>query len=242
MNLNKSISIVLPTYNEVNSIIDLIDVLNLIMEKQKYDGEIIVVDDNSKDGTSEAIIKKSRECPSVKAIIRQNERGLATAIKRGIAEAKGEIIIIMDTDFNHDPFKVPEFVSLLDHYQIVSGSRYVWGGSMMGSRWRYWGSYWFNVLIRSILRMPTKDNLSGFVAFKKSILRDFNIDDIFRGYGEYYIRFLWAARNLHLSLIEVPVVYKMRQGGESKTSFIKYVFIYFMTILELRFSRLNIKQ
>ena len=237
MEVEKKVSIILPTYNEVDSVSDLIDVILLVVEKNRIPTEIIVIDDNSGDGTAAVVQGKSEINPAVKCIVRENERGLASAIKRGIMEATGDVIMIMDTDFNHDPLKIPEFINLLSYYQIVSGSRYVWGGGMLGPKWRYWGSYLFNVLIRSFLRMATKDNLSGFVAFDKSILGRMNLDEVFSGYGEYYIRFLWIAKKNNLSLIEIPVIYKMREGGKSKTNFFKYLLIYFATVLELRVKR-----
>jgi len=230
----REISVILPTYNEIYNIVDLIETLCMLMDKKEIKAEIVVVDDNSPDGTGRLVAERYNNNSQVKCIIRENERGLATAIKTGILNSKGDVIVIMDTDFNHDPFKLPEMIAINDHYDIVSGSRYVWGGGMLGSRFRYWGSYFFNLFIRAILGLETRDNFSGFVVFKRQILDKFDMDYVFRGYGEYYIRFLWYAKKLNLKVIEVPVMYKLRQGGESKTNFLRCLFVYALTALQLK--------
>lgn len=231
------ISVVLPTYNEKESIVDLIDTLDKILTSEMVDFEIVVVDDNSLDGTGLFVKQRYGGLKHITCIIRKHERGLATAIKAGILNSSGEVILLMDTDFNHDPFRIPEMVKVIPKCDIVSGSRYLPGGGMMGSQGRYWGSYVFNSFIRLMLGLKTRDNLSGFVLFRKSILSAFNLDKIFFGYGDYYIRFLYCASKCNLNIIEIPVVYKLRCGGNSKTNFLTHTFEYIKTVIEIKLNK-----
>lgn len=226
-------SIILPTYNEKDSIIDLIETLNLLLTKDGFDFEIIVVDDNSPDKTGTLVNEKYANYGDISCIIRKDERGLASALKTGIINAKGDSVLLMDTDFNHDPFAAPEMMKLISEYDVVSGSRYIKGGGMMGSKLRYWGSYLFNHFIRIMTGVDTKDNLSGFVIFRKEILKDFDLNQIFTGYGDYYIKFLYRCKKLKLKIREIPVVYKLRVGGDSKTNFVRHLLGYILTVIKI---------
>jgi len=231
----KSISIVLPTYNEHENIVPLIEALQDVTSQNGWRAEIIVVDDNSPDGTARAVADRFQGAPDVQLICRNDERGLATAIQRGLERASGDILIVMDTDFNHDPLDVPRLVKMTEDHDVVVGSRYVPGGGMEMSRGRFWGSYLFNVFIRLVLWLKTHDNLSGFLAVRRSVWE--SIADpakIFYGYGDYCIRFLYAAQRRGLKIKEVPVVYQLRGAGESKTRLLKYTLQYTASVLRLR--------
>ena len=199
------------------------------------DYEVILVDDDSPDKTGEFVQETFKHNKRVRAIIRKNEKGLASALLRGIGESAGTHIILMDTDFNHDPKYLKQFFDLSKYYDIVGGSRYTWGGNMEGGRARYIGSLLFNYFLSLILSMKSTDNTGGFVLFKKSILEKMNLKKIFKGYGEFYFRFLLAAQYLGTSCIEIPVVYGPRASGASKTYFAKYIFIYTFEGLKLLF-------
>ncbi|RMF92320.1 MAG: glycosyltransferase [Candidatus Schekmanbacteria bacterium] len=230
-------SIILPTYNEKDSILDLVEILILLLNKEKFEFEIIVVDDDSPDKTGYLVNERYSNYENISCIIRKNERGLASALKTGIERAEGDAILLMDTDFNHDPFVVPQMIRLITDYDIVSGSRYIKGGGMMGSKLRYWGSYLFNHFIRIMIGVETKDNLSGFVIFRRDILKDFDLDEIFTGYGDYYIKFLYRCKELDLRVCEIPVVYKLRQGGSSKTNFVRHLIGYIITVLKIKLDK-----
>ncbi|MBU0981563.1 glycosyltransferase, partial [Patescibacteria group bacterium] len=193
-------------------------------------------DDSSPDKTGELVKETFAQDPHIKVIIRRSERGLATAILKGIQESEGTHIFLMDTDFNHDPKYLPNFFALAPFYDIVTGSRYTWGGDMLGGKARYLGSMFFNYVLALLLMMKSTDNTAGFVLFKKPLLEKMHPDKIFKGYGEFYFRFLYAAKLLKASLIEVPVVYSLRASGESKTFFWKYIFIYIFEALRLFFT------
>ena len=230
-------SIILPTYNEGESIIELIEVLSLLLEKNGMDFEIIVVDDDSPDGTGQLVKDRYPGSKNITCIVRKDKRGLATAIRMGILNASGDVIVLMDTDFNHDPERVPGMIELLSKCDIVVGSRYTAGGGMLGPQYRYWGSYLFNLFIRMTIGLETADNLSGFTIFKKDILKNFDINKIFYGYGDYFIRFLHRARQLNLKVIETPVFYKLRYAGKSKTNFFIHSLEYVLAVIKIKIGR-----
>lgn len=195
---------------------------------------IIVVDDNSPDGTADLIRNRFSARPEVILIQRKEERGLATAIAAGIDQSHSDLIAVMDTDFNHHPKDLPRLLEALPGADLVIGSRYVPGGGMKTSRLRYWGSWVFNVFIRLALGSPVKDNLSGFLVIKKEVVAHLKNKLIFYGYGDYCIRLIHHARKAGFIIREVPVVYEFRLGGESKTAFVKYLVDYIKATLALR--------
>jgi dolichol-phosphate mannosyltransferase len=229
------VSVILPTYNEKENIGELINAAQGCILSMGCAGEIIVVDDNSPDGTA-AVVQLIQPQPDIQVIcyVRTSERGLATAIRHGIEQATGDCLVVMDTDFNHDPCLIPQMVQELDHYDIIIGSRYVKNGGMEDPlRNLLSGAY--NIFLRIFLRMPTSDNLSGFFAIRKECLEKMNKDIIFAGYGEYFMRLLYAARLMGYRLREIPVFYELRQHGSSKSQFAHMLHDYTLCALELRF-------
>lgn len=213
------VSIILPTYCERGNIGDLIDAIEAVSLPNPWETEIIVVDDNSPDGTSELVQKRQVQAPvHLRSFKRLDERGLATAIRFGIQQSTGDVIVVMDTDFNHEPQMIPQMVKLLEFYDMVIGSRFVVGGGMEDRR-RYFYSLMYNLFVRMTLRLQIQDNLSGFFAIRRERLLALNQPKIFRGYGEYFIRLLFAAKKSGYHILEVPVFYVLRRHGESKSRF-----------------------
>jgi len=230
------ISVVLPTYNERLNIIRLIVEIRETIRRAGAKYEILVIDDNSPDQTAELINQEFKADYGVSVIKRLDERGLATAVKEGLEKAKGEILLLMDTDFNHEPKYIPDLLDRIESNDIVLGSRYIKGGGMPGARLRVICSGIFNFFIRVMLGLPTKDNLSGFLAIRREAwekIRPFR-DDIFRGYGEFCIRFLYCAFRKRLRIAEIPVLYGYRISGESKTQFLKHLIDYAISVFELK--------
>jgi dolichol-phosphate mannosyltransferase len=160
------------------------------------------------------------------------ERGLATAIKFGILNSSGEVIVVMDTDFNHEPHMIPQMVKFLEYYDLVTGSRFVMGGGMEDRR-RYYYSLYYNVFVRMLLRLQVQDNLSGFYAIRREKLMPLNLAGIFQGYGEYFIRLLYSARRRGYRMLEVPVFYILRRHGQSKSRFLSMLRDYTGCVLAL---------
>lgn len=230
------ISVILPTYNEAGHIGRLIDeILEKFKLKKDFEPEIIVIDDNSPDGTAKVVKEKYKEAPYIKCIVRYDQRGLATAIKTGIQNSSGDIILSMDADGNHDPKYIPIFFELIKYYDIVRASRYGWGGGMYVTNFRYWGSYFFNLFIRLILRLKSRDNTSCFMMYRREMLKGVDLEKVFRGFSQWAFTLLYIFKDRNASFIEVPVYYPHRYGGVSKTKFLNYVFQYLGRAAKLRF-------
>lgn len=230
-----NLSIVLPTYNEAKNIANIMRQIIAATEEETNDFEIIAVDDSS-DQTAVRIREAFANDSRIRCLVRApvSRTGLATAIKLGIEAARGDSILLMDSDGNHSPSYIPLMLSAHHFHDVVSGSRYVWGGDMLGSRLRYWGSYILNLIIRTILRLKTRDSLSGFVVFRRPLLEGLNYDKAFQGFGEFYISMLFHFKQQVASLIEIPVVYQARAGDQSKMKFFTYTLTYLWRIIGIR--------
>lgn len=231
------VTVVLPTYNEKDNIVPLIREILVNLEGWSQELEVLVVDDNSPDGTAGLVRDAFPGEPRVRVLVRTGERGLATAIRRGAEEGRGPVLIFMDTDFNHHPRYIPTLLSRLPGCDLALGSRYRPGGGMNTSHTRYLLSYLFNVMVRIVLGVKTTDNLSGFIAVKKDTLLAMPLDDIFHGYGDYAIRLLYLMHRAGQKVSEVPVVYEERLGGESKTRFVHTFKQYMAATFALRLGR-----
>jgi dolichol-phosphate mannosyltransferase len=228
-----AVSVVLPTYNEVANIAALVREVLERAAQAGHDAQVVVVDDDSTDGTVDSLREAFGGDPRLKIVVRKKERGLASAIWRGLNEAGHPVVVSMDSDFNHRPQDLLRLLTALPGHDLVIGSRYVPGGGMNTSAVRYRLSQAFNLLVRLLLGVPTTDNLSGFLAAPKDIWLSFD-PAIFHGYGDYAIRLLHAAHLRGLKIAEVPVVYEDRLGGESKTRFLHHFIQYLGTALALR--------
>lgn len=223
------LSVVLPTFNEKDNIIPLIKRLHSLLKRiGAY--EIIVVDDNSPDGTPQVV--NNFDHNSVRLIVRKNNRGLAKAIFAGLKKAQGEIIIVMDSDFNHNPNLIPQMITYLEYYDLIIGSRFVYGGGMYDSK-RESYSYIFNLFIKIILRTRVHDNLSGFFAITRTALFKLPLNQIFHGYGDYFIKLVYFAKRKKYTILEIPAWYSIRPHGESKSKFITMLIGYTNTVLKL---------
>ena len=231
------VSVVLPTYNEREGIVELVAEILGAARPAGLAVEVLVVDDASPDGTAAHVEAVFAADPAVRVHVRRGERGLASAIHRGIREAHGDVVVIMDSDGNHDPALLPLMVRCADEFDVVIGSRYVLGGGMLTSRFRYWASYAFNILIRVVLGLRIHDNLSGFLAFRPTLLRGLEPEAVFYGYGDYAIRLLHHVVRRGGRVLEIPTVYRFRKGGESKTRFFAYFWTYLGSVLRLRLAR-----
>ena len=231
------ISVVLPTYDERDGIAELVAEILAVVRRAGLAAEVLVVDDDSPDGTAAHVRETFAGDDAVRVVVRRGERGLASAIFRGLREARGEMLLVMDSDGNHDPALVPLMTRCAEEFDVVVGSRYVLGGGMLTSAFRYWASYAFNVFIRIVLALRIHDNLSGYLAFRRGVLDRLDTGAVFYGYGDYAIRFLWQVVRGGGRILEIPTVYRFRRGGESKTRFLAYFWTYMASVFRLRLTR-----
>ncbi len=227
------LSVILPTYNERENIPELIDALHATLQPWQLEYELVVVDDNSPDGTAEVVRAQYGDDPHVALYVRMEGRGLATAIRYGIEHATGDTVVCMDTDFNHDPAMIPQMVKFLEFYDIVIGSRFVMRGGME-DRFRQFSSGIYNWGIRLLFRTPVHENLSGFFAMSRDKILSMPLEDIFYGYGDYFIRLIMVSWQRGYNMLEVPVFYRLRLHGHSKTQFVSTLIQYSRALLSLR--------
>jgi dolichol-phosphate mannosyltransferase len=227
------ISIIIPTYNEVGNIGLLIQTINKTL-KNLYTYEIIIIDDNSPDYTASEVRKFSRRDHKVRLFVRKNQRGLGAAILYGLKKAKGKIIVGIDADFNHPPELIPKLIVGLKKADLVVASRFISGGGMQ-NKWRYFFTLIFNLFLHKVLGFPTMDNMSGFYAIKRKKLNTLPLKEIYRGYGEYHLRLLCYAQKSKLKIKEIPVFYKKRLHGKSKSNLASMFVSYTYVAIILRF-------
>lgn len=234
------LAIILPTYNEAGNIKNLIETIIAQEELKKLKKEFIVIDDDSPDATAGEVQKLIKKKYPISLTVRKKTHGLASAILTGIRQAKGDAVVLMDTDFNHRPEDIARLLEPIIKKQadLVIGSRYVPGGGMHmseASRWQYFLSKWGNFFVnRWWLNLPVHESLSGFVVIRQTVLKKLNLKKIFRGYGEYCIRLLFETHRLDFIISEIPVMYGLRQYGVSKSSLKRMVYFYLKTALELK--------
>src|SRR5260221_2574690 len=226
------VSIVLPTFNEAGNIVSLVRAI-LDAVPKAWEPEVIVVDDNSPDGTHAQAAKAFAGDARVVPILRTTDRGFAKSIRAGIERATGDKIVVMDTDFTHDPKELPKLLHVGQVYDMVSASRFCPGGAMQDIQ-HYLASLAFNWFLRVLLRTQVQDNLGGYFVLARNALDGLPFDRIFHGYGEYYFRLLHFVQQRGCSIVEIPAIYRVRTSGESKSTFMKMFFTYSFAALRLR--------
>lgn len=227
------VSVILPTYNERDSIRDAIDsILNTLRSPL----EIIVIDDNSPDKTWKIVQDLSYVNNNIKLLRRLKQKGLTSAIRDGISIAQGEIIILMDVDFSLPDDILMRMVGSLDNFDIAVCSRYVGDGRDFRNSFRVFTSRIFNLFAAWFLNSNIRDLNSGFLAFKKNVV---DLSSLRGQYGEYCIGLLYQAQKGGLRITELPYSYTSREKGQSKTTsnifrFIQYGLLYVFSVLRLK--------
>ncbi|MDD5103909.1 MAG: polyprenol monophosphomannose synthase [Candidatus Peribacteraceae bacterium] len=217
------VSVILPTYNEAGNIIPLVEAIDRAITLPH---EIIVVDDNSPDGTSRLMQEEidAGRIPGLRLETRMTDRGLTKSIWRGIELARGDTVVWMDCDFSMPPEKIPELLQKVrEGYDIAVGSRFVAGGSAkQGTLGAANESFIATVLSRGlnlVLRLAIspkfRDYTSGFIAVRRDVFRQIRLTG---DYGEYFMDLMARAMMLGYSFVEVPYVNAVRRVGESKTA------------------------
>jgi dolichol-phosphate mannosyltransferase len=233
------ISVVLPTRNERDGTVLLVyALLGALGDFAGRPFELVVVDDSS-DGSEEYLRERLRRRRDVVDIVhREHGTGLASAIGDGIRRARGEDVLVMDADFNHNPLDVLRLLGASAGADLVIGSRFVRDGAMLGHPLRERGSRLFNQFVRHALGLATRDHLCGFwLAPRAAVVELEGRWPLFYGYGDYFIRLVFAAHLLGWRVREIPVDYLDRLTGESKTRFHVEVFRYTGEVLRLRRGR-----
>lgn len=226
------LSVILPTYNEAGNIVELINSIRRHLPAE-WTHEFWVIDDNSPDGTHALVQTTFCDDPGVHAVLKTHERGLAAAIGTGIQRATGDHLLVMDTDFTHRPEEIPAMLHILDVCDLVSGSRFCSGGRMTSTR-HYLASFFYNVILRIILRTQVQDNLGGYWAARRSSVLALDTDAIFKGYGDYFFKLVKLMRLKDARIIETPAFYAARRAGNSKSNFFRLLGKYTVSAMTFR--------
>jgi dolichol-phosphate mannosyltransferase len=212
-----NLSIIVPTYREAENLALLVPRIAAALAPAALRYEIIVVDDDSRDGSVEALAQLAQQGHAVRLITRVGERGLSSAVLRGFAEARGRWLLCMDADLSHPPEALPELLAAVREpgVEFVIGSRYVPGGSTDET----WGVFrWLNSQVATLLARPftaARDPMAGFFALPRSVFeRAAGLSPI-----GYKIGLELIVKCRCQVLREVPIHFSDRKFGQSKLSF-----------------------
>jgi dolichol-phosphate mannosyltransferase len=212
--------LILPTYNEAENLEPLVQALLPRLEATGMSHTILVVDDDSPDGTGREADRLAREIPRLEVLHRAHKQGLGRAYLAGFEVALdggAELVMEMDADFSHDPADVPRLIAAADAADLVLGSRYVPGGGVAN-----WGvarrivSRGGCAYARLVLGIPVRDLTGGFKCFHRRVLETLDLTGVHaNGYG-FQIELTYRAVRAGFTVTEVPIVFRERRRGVSK--------------------------
>ncbi|MGE5072948.1 MAG: polyprenol monophosphomannose synthase [Anaerolineae bacterium] len=211
------VTVITPTYNEAENLPRMVSALFSL----PIDARLLVVDDNSPDGTGRIADEIAGRDPRVSVVHRAGKLGLRSAYITGMERALrdgAEAVGQMDADFSHDPARIPEMLSRLDSCDLVLGSRYVAGGSVDVNwpAWRRGLSGFANFYARTILGMPQRDVTTGFRLWRRETLLGMPLEQIRSNGYVFLVEMAYLAHCLEYRIGEVPIYFADRQMGESK--------------------------
>jgi dolichol-phosphate mannosyltransferase len=217
MNMQKGL-IIIPTYNESSNIEKIINIILAVSAQL----EVLVIDDNSPDNTAQIIRNMKSNNPRVHLLTRPRKMGLGTAYVMGFDYALKngyDYAFEMDADFSHDPIELPNFINLLEKYDLIIGSRYIQGISVVN--WpmkRLLLSFFACIFARLVTGVPVKDLTSGFKCYSRKALAsvEWHKFDV-GGYG-FQIQSVFSVFKAGLKIKEIPIIFVERRSGESKMS------------------------
>jgi dolichol-phosphate mannosyltransferase len=211
--------VVIPTYNEIENI----DEVLRRTRRALPDATVLVVDDNSPDGTADRVVALQRSLGDVDVLRREGKQGLGSAYRAGFRtglHAGYDVLIEMDADLSHDPAALPDLVrAIAGGADLAIGSRYVRGGTIPDwSPLRRAISKIGNTYARTMLRLPVHDATSGFRAYRADVLEDIDLDHVRAdGYG-FQVEMAYQVHTMGGHIAEVPIEFRDRTLGRSKMS------------------------
>lgn len=210
--------VIIPTYNEAVNIRRMLDrVLNL-----QPSLDILVIDDNSPDGTAELVKEVSQDSPRIHLIERRGKLGLGSAYVTGFRYALSEgydFIMEMDADFSHNPGDLPRLLEAAQKYDLVIGSRYCQGVNIINWPFkRLLISYFASKYVRIITGMPVKDPTAGFKCFNRKVLESIDLNHILSDGYAFQVEMNFRAWVKGFSIKEVSIIFTERIDGVSKMS------------------------
>ena len=211
--------VVVPTYNEKENIVGIISAVLSVSS----DIDILIVDDNSPDGTGAIVDGIAKDEPRVHVIHREGKLGLGSAYIRAFTWAlentDAQFLFEMDADFSHDPAAIPEFLEAIEDADVVVGSRYLHGITVVN--WplsRLILSYGANIYTRIVTGLPLKDSTGGFKCFRREVLARLPLDTIKSDGYSFQIEMNFYCWKKGFRIREIPIVFTDRRVGISKMS------------------------
>jgi dolichol-phosphate mannosyltransferase len=210
--------IALATYNERDNLEELL----LAVRRHAPAAEVLVIDDNSPDGTGELADALAREHPWLHVLHRPGKLGLGTALLRAMHEAMADghdLLVTMDADGSHSPRYLPALLEGMNRRDVMIGSRYVHGGGVIG--WpasRQWTSWAVNTLVRVLMRLPSRDCSGGYRCYRVAKLRQARLDWILSQGYSFEEEVLYRCRQAGCTIGETPIVFENRRVGVSKVN------------------------
>jgi dolichol-phosphate mannosyltransferase len=210
--------VVIPTYNEAKNIKRLIEEIF----KLDLDINILIIDDNSPDGTGNIVEELVKRDHKINLIKREGKMGLGTAYVAGFKyaiENKYDYVFEMDADFSHDPKEIPNFLEKIKEYDLVIGSRYIKGVNVVN--WplrRLILSYGANIYTRFITGIPIKDSTSGYKCYRREVLESIDLNSIHSGGYSFQIEMNYKTWKKNFKIAEIPIIFVDRTEGKSKMS------------------------
>lgn len=208
--------IMLCTYNEAENIARLVPEIFRFAPQ----ADLLVIDDNSPDGTGKLADELAQSDPRVRVLHRPGKQGLGAAILAGFRyaiEHGYDLLLNLDADFSHHPRHIPALLELMDRSDVAIGSRYVPGGGAVGWPWRRWAMSWgINAFARLCLGLRTRDNSGSYRCYRVAKLRELDLSRVrARGYA-FQEEILYRCRCIGCRFAETPIVFDDRQFGHSK--------------------------
>ncbi len=226
------LSVILATYNEKENIEEMVDRVDRECAKNRISTEIIVVDDNSPDGTAKIVQRMMKKKKNLRLILRQKKEGLGAALFHGYREAKGKVIGSSDADRSIDPKYIPIiYKKIQSGYDVVTGSRYAKGGKIIGKPAHKVLVSKGSALIASLLLgMKLHDYTLNFRFFKRKVLTK-----QMKSSGNVLLaEFLYSAKQRGFKIGEVPITFVERTRGKSKMKLGREIFLFLVGMLKLR--------
>jgi dolichol-phosphate mannosyltransferase len=211
--------VVLATYNEIENLPGLCEAVLSVLPT----ADVLVVDDNSPDGTGRWCDERAAVEPRIQCLHRSGKLGLGSATIAGFRQAierDYEVVATMDADWSHDPQYLPELIAATAHADVAIGSRYIEGGAIEG--WplhRRVMSRTVNRLSRALLRLPIQDTSGAFRAYRVAKLRTLDVGNIQASGYSYLEEILWHLAQANATFAEVPITFRERRAGRSKINF-----------------------
>ncbi len=217
--MHGKVLVIIPTYNEKNNILK---VLETVLSLNISQLDILVIDDNSPDGTAELVEEAMTKYPNIHLIKRPGKLGLGTAYVTGFRyalEKSYDYIMEMDADLSHDPKEIPHFLQAMDEADLVIGSRYLTGVNVIN--WplmRLFISVMASKYTRMITGMPFRDCTSGYKCFRRTILETIPLDKISSNGYSFQIEMNFKTWKRGFRIKEIPIIFYDRTHGSSKMS------------------------